>query len=299
MSLALVCDFLSRLVATRARKCATSRKACHLAVLHPLLHRPLLLHLDPYTSIISTALSRRGGVCPLPDSLTNSSILTRLFAPVTYPTRLYRLILCLFRHLTTAYCAGSSSVCATVRGRTLFATAAIIGQLLRLVRRLPILDDLSLAAFNSLFARLLTSRHVPFRSRPTRKLRIVNIVRANGLSFARLTVISIGRNFVPHNGDRISVLPCGLHGTFGVSAIRRGVSLCTCCFCHLFRHIRATALVCDAISTNLRGNRHDHFLARLLISAGRSVACRRVSDRRQPLALPLVVPHDTTVNSTL
>ncbi len=106
---------------------------------------------------------------------------------------------------------------------------------------------------------------VPFRKRPTVKLRMVKMLRAHGLSFAGVVLLSAGRNGLPGDDGRTSFVPCGLHRTFNVAAVRQRSTMCTCCFCHVVRQTGRIAVMCGSNASNVGERRPSHCIVRLRI----------------------------------
>lgn len=246
-----MCDFVGTVLRLRADKCQASSKQCVCSTMRAMLGRPCAHHLSSGTRPLRQRLAGAGHFCPFPSRLGGSGFLSVLFAPHGNVQRLY---ICVARLLgrMSILChrrRRDSSVFGRLCHRSLFGDFALIGELLGLVSggRLR----MHVRALGHLLGGVLGTTGVPFRNRPTVKVRVVKMLRAHGLSFHGLLLLSLGRNRLPGSKNRSSFVPCGLHGTFNVAAVRRGGTICTCCFCHLVRHTRGVALVCGASSSKL------------------------------------------------
>lgn len=267
----------------RAANCRTNAKQCVCRAMVALLGRPCAQRLSPGTRALRGRLAQSGHFCPLPSRLGRSTFLRRIFAPRGNVTTLYD---CLARllHRITILChrRGSiRSVFGRLCHRSLFGDCALIGHLLDLVRANR-LDNIHASALGQLLGHLLASTGVPFRKRPTVNVRMVKILRAHGLSFHGLVVLSLGRKRLPGTKNSSSFVPCGLEGTFNVAAVRRGGTICTCCFCHLVRQTRGIALLCGASSSKLGHKRVSHFVLRFLMRSPRGVSLRCLRTKRSP-----------------
>lgn len=258
LSRAPMCDFLVTLLRLRARKFGFGDNHCAFRSIIALLGRPCAQRLANRTRLLRGRLAQGGHFCPLPNRLNGSRFLAQLFAPLSKGLGLYVHLSRALRRITNVCRTGASNArSASTFGRlcqrSLFGTCAAVGQFHALVRRsrLAMRDR----AFQQLLIGILSTAGVPFRNRPTVNVRIVKMLRAHGLSFHRLMLLSIGRKRLPGSKKSSSFVPCGLHGTFKVAAVRRGVTMCTCCFCHLLRQTREVALVCGADSSKLGHNR--------------------------------------------
>ncbi len=257
-----ICDFVGALLALRARKCS------------------------PREGYFEARRARVIGGRPCQILLRRTSV----FDPRARVGSLVNCVHSLLRTLTKGFKRGRGrrtrasirgercSVCKRLCGRTLCHTRQVVYQFRQLFRRRAL--GLRPIALQELLQRILTSADVPFRKRPTAKLRIVNILRAHGLGFGRVLVLSIGRNVLPGTTSSASFVPCRLHRIFKLAAVRRGVTICTFCFCELLRHARHVACVCGISANNARGRRVSHFLHRLLTRASLSVRAGVLRSKR-------------------
>lgn len=257
---------MGALLRLRVTNCGSHDKHCRFTRIVDILGRPCARLLSRRTTPLRGRLARGGHFCPLPSRLRQSRTLSLLFGPYDRGLRLYGQLTSVLGRITRLCHGRTTSADSTLSRlchRTLFGDFAVIGHFRTLLR------DGSLRmrpiAFRHLLMHIVSATDVPFRKRPTVNVRIVKMLRAHGLSFHRIVLLSIGRNRLPGTNNSTSFVPCGLHGTFNVAAVSRGVTICTCCFCHLLRQTRGTALLCGAIDSKVGQKRVSHFVLRLLV----------------------------------
>lgn len=283
------CDLVRRLVRLRKVNRPRRDRACHLRCILATLHRPCAEFVDSQCASLLRGLRRRGHFCPSHSFLdvSKSRKLSLLFEGLRgRATRTARddcggrLVDCLLSVLHVVK-ARTGSLGSPLFRRSLCHACALLGHLRRLVASNSL--RMSAVALRQLVRRLVRAADVPFRNRPTRKVRMVNMLRAEGLSFSRVLILSYGRNGVPGNIGSSSFVPCSLHGTCNLAAMRGGMTVFTCCFRDVLRHTRSVALACGGTARSNRSNRVDEFVLRLVMRDRRPVIHGALVTNRGPL----------------